>query len=69
MKNVENLKYQFDVVTTLVDNYKERYILWIDTEDRMIETINGINRQVTDWYEIVKNCNLFGYIAEVINTK
>ena len=68
MKDIKNLRYQLDVVTTLIDNAKENYILWIDTEDRMIETNKGINRQITNNYELTKICNLFHYPIEDVVT-
>jgi len=59
MKQVEKLTYQNDVVTTLSDN--KDYILWVDTEGRMIETENGKNKQIVSRWEIRKYCRLFGY--------
>ena len=64
MKQIEKLSYQCDVVTTLADN--KGYILWVDTEGRMIETENGINKQITSRYEIKKYCRLFGYPEDAV---
>jgi hypothetical protein len=59
MKKIEDLRYQTDVTTTLLDNYD--YLIWIDTEYRMIETDKGKNRQIVNRDEINKYCNLYHY--------
>ncbi|MET3505564.1 hypothetical protein [Halalkalibacter oceani] len=53
--------YNLNVVITLVSSYKnnEDYVLWIDTESRMWETINGVNKEIKDTYERRKYEKLF----------
>ena len=68
MKNINKVAYQVDVVSTLVDNPKKDYILWVDAWDRLIETQDGVNKQITDHYAIVKICKLFNYPIEGITT-
>jgi hypothetical protein len=46
MEDISKLNYQLDVTATLVDNPNDNYILWYDSNWRMIETWNHVNREI-----------------------
>lgn len=47
MKNINDLRYLVDAVTTLIEDKEWNYQLWFDEHNRLIKTENGINEEIT----------------------
>lgn len=60
-QSIQNLRFQSDVVTTIQESHGGTFIIWMDVQDRLIETVDGINRLIDDPKEREDTLRLYGW--------